>query len=94
MNKHEARILAVLVFTILIIVFLSSCGSPDTKRIEEDRFMAVETYEDSVIYVDKRTGVEYASYNGNLAVMFDSYGNPLVWPAFDAREDRVPYADR
>ena len=90
MNKHEIRILAVLVFTILIIVFLSSCGSPDTKRIEMDRFMLVEEYNDSAIYVDTCTGVEYASYNGNLTILFDSYGRPLVWPAFDAREDKLP----
>ena len=94
MNKHDVRILAVSVFIILIIMFLSSCGQPDTKRIEMDRFMLVETYDDCAIYVDTRTGVEYACYNGNLTILFDSYGRPLVWPAFDAREDRVPYADR
>ena len=94
MNKHDVRTLVVSFFVILIVVFLSSCGSPDTKRIEMDRFMLVETYDDCAIYVDTCTGVEYACYNGNLTILFDSYGRPLVWPAFDAREDRVPYADR
>lgn len=89
MNKHEVRILAVVAFVVLIIVFLSSCGSPDTPRVEADRFMLVEIYDDSAIYVDTQTGVEYASYNNKLTILFDSYGNPLVWPAFDAREDRI-----
>ena len=85
----RAIVTALLIFT--IVTLLSSCGQPDTKHIQMNRFMLVETYEDSSIYVDTCTGVEYACYNGKLTLLLDSYGRPLVWPAFDAREDRLDY---
>lgn len=91
MNDKDAGRVIVMVLLILGIVALlcNCCGKPDTKRVEMDRFMLVEEYDDSAIYVDTCTGVEYACYNGKLTVLFDSYGRPLVWPAFDAREDRL-----
>jgi hypothetical protein len=38
--------------------------------------------------VDTQTGVEYVSRGNTLAPLFNSYGAPLVFSGFDAREDR------
>lgn len=92
-DKDTIRVIVMVLLVLGIVALLCSCGKPDTKRVEMDRFMLVEEYNDAAIYVDTCTGVEYACYNGKLTVLLDSYGRPLVWPAFDAREDRLN-ADR
>lgn len=53
------------------------------------RFKVV--YDDSAyrVIVDQRTGVEYIwTPRGGICALIDSYGNPVLYPAYDAREDR------
>ena len=80
MKKLVIALLALLLFTVL----LCGCG----KKQLPDRFMKVANYNDCQIYVDTQTGVEYVSRGNTLAPLFNSYGAPLVFPGFDAREDR------
>ena len=80
MKKIAIALLALLLFVVL----LCSCG----KKQLPDRFMKVADYNDCQIYVDTQTGVEYVSRGNTLAPLFNSYGAPLVFPGFDAREDR------
>lgn len=80
MKKIAIALLALLLFVVL----LCSCG----KKQLPDRFMKVADYNDCQIYVDTQTGVEYVSRGNTLAPLFSSYGSPLVFPGFDAKEDR------
>ena len=101
MNKHEVRILAVLVFVILIIVFLSSCSGPagnmqelGDQSKEPTTFMLVEQYDGFYTVVDSDTGVMYAVSNGGynhgtLTLLVNADGTPKLFPGFDAREDRT-----
>ena len=81
------KVIALILLLFLILSLLCSCGDEQLP----DRFMKVADYNDCQIYVDTQTGVEYVSRGNTLAPLFNSYGRPLVWPAFDAREDRLDY---
>ena len=83
----KVTVLILLLF--LILSLLCSCG----KERLPDRFMKVADYNDCQIYVDLQTGVEYVSRGNTLAPLFNSYGAPLIYPGFDAREDRLSYAN-
>ena len=99
MNKHEVRILVVLVFVILIIVFLSSCSIHGMQTLGDQSkkpttFMLVEQYDDFYTVVDSDTGVMYAVSNGgcndgDLTLLVNADGTPKQFPGFDAREDRT-----
>ena len=84
------KVIALILLLFLILSLLCSCGSEAMTQ----RFMMIEDYADCQIYVDLQTGVEYVSKSGHeLAPLFNSYGAPLVYHGFDAREDRLS-ADR
>lgn len=86
MEKIKRLLIALLCF--LFAFLLTSC-----KKIEEtfsDRFLLIDRCSSCEIYVDKHTGVEYVSVYGDIEMLVDSYGNPLLYPAFDAREDKLP----
>lgn len=76
-------------------VLLCGCSKSalDVKQHHGKRFEVVAKYDDCDILVDMETGVEYAvkhsGYCDGISVMLDSYGKPLLWDGFDAREDRV-----
>ena len=83
------KVIALILLLFVIFSLLCSCG----KEQLPDRFMKVADYNDCQIYVDLQTGVEYVSRGNTLAPLFNSYGAPLVYHGFDAREDRLS-ADR
>ena len=85
MDKMTLRIVATILLLFFIVVLLRSCGGEE----KTDRFLKVADYADCEIYVDTLTGVEYVSRGNTLAPLFNSYGAPLVYPGFDAREDRI-----
>ena len=91
MKKLIAFIIALLIIATLI---LCGCGwnssAPSTEN-NDGRMMLIYNDGFASIYVDTKTGVEYFSRSGGgTCVMIDSYGNPYIYPAFDAREDRLP----
>lgn len=81
----------------LAAVLLCGCGKVDTPDNGHDnRFMFLNddgTIDGNVylhVVVDTKTGVEYVwSARGFMCPIIDSYGNPYIYPAFDAREDKV-----
>lgn len=79
------KVIALILLLFVIFSLLCSCG----KEQLPDRFMKVADYNDCQIYVDLQTGVEYVSRGNTLAPLFNSYGAPLVYHGFDAREDRL-----
>lgn len=82
--------------TVLLVALLLCLGRILVLRageIDDDlpssRFKTV--YDDAQyrIVVDQRTGVEYIqTTRGGICVLIDSYGNPALYPGYDAREDR------
>ena len=81
------KVIALILLLFLILSLLCSCG----KEQLPDRFLKVADYNDCQIYVDTQTGVEYVSRGDAFAPLFNSYGAPLVFHGFDAREDRLDY---
>lgn len=83
-----------IILALVMAVLLCGCGKSafDVQEHHGKRFEVIEEYDDCTIYVDMETGVEYAERAGytNITVLLDSYGNPLIYPGFDAREDRLP----
>ena len=87
---------------ILLLLALLLCGC--ARQMEQmgngqaaTRFSVVDEYQGFKIIVDMDTGVMYAvttpdhvgnAYGITLLVNYD--GSPRTYPAFDAREDRLP----
>ena len=86
------RVIAIILMLFLILVLLCSCASL-VKTHDANRFMLVERFDDCCVYVDLQTGVEWIMRGHAFAPAIDSYGRPLLWPGFDAREDELS-ADR
>lgn len=81
MNKTGIFLLSLLA----LVIILCGCGKND------GRFVVVyrEPHTFTVV-VDTETGVEYfRQRNGGVCPLIDSYGNPYIYPAFDAREDAL-----
>lgn len=76
---------------ILIALMLCSCATNEC-TLDVDghgkRFELIEADSQYSVYVDMDTGVEYVKFNTGAAAIIDSYGNPYIYPAFDAREDK------
>ena len=88
MTSKAVRAVSVMLLLFLIVALLTSCTPSSVKTHNTDRFMLVEKFRDSAVYVDLQTGVEWIQRGEAFAPAIDSYGRPLLWPAFDAREDR------
>lgn len=90
------RIIVFALSLILAALVLCGCGKQTNSGALEGQGKRFEViYKDVISYVvvDTETGVEYAvsrgSYNaGTFTMLYDSYGNPYIYPGFDAREDR------
>lgn len=90
------KTIAFIIALIMVAVLLCGCGKVDTPDAGHDkRFKFLnddETIGNNVylnVVVDTKTGVEYVwSARGFMCPIIDSYGNPYIYPAFDAREDR------
>lgn len=80
--------IAMLVLLLIAILLCSCTAQKPIKTHDVDRFMLVEEFKDCQIYADLQTGVEWIQRGGAFAPAVDSYGRPLLWPGFDAREDR------
>jgi len=81
------RILAFTLALLACVLLLASCKEQE----DSGRFLVVEgseltTGEFSVI-VDSRSGVEYIVRGNEVEPLIDSYGQPMIYSAFDARED-------
>lgn len=79
-----------IILALVMAVLLCGCGKSvfTVQEHHGKRFERVAEYDDCYILVDMETGVEYCRYGYWFSVMFDSYGNPLLFPGFDAREDK------
>lgn len=87
------KLIAFLLFLALAATILCGCGwnhSISANENNDGRMLLIYNDGFSSILVDTETGVEYISRaNCGTCVMVDSYGNPYIYPAFDAREDRL-----
>lgn len=85
MSKHGPVVIGVIIAVALIIfILLVPAGEAET------RFHTVYADDVYIIIVDMRTGVEYIrTPRGGITALIDSYGNPVLYPGFDAREDRT-----
>lgn len=94
-NKLRNTIAFVLAL-ILVSLMLCSCATDKgVLDVDEHGKRFKEVYSDSEYYivVDMDTGVEYAVSNvlynrGTFTMLCDRYGNPYIYPAFDAKEDK------
>ena len=88
MKKAISIILAVLTIFALI-ALLTSCGHANTDALDGHgkRFELIQMQSNFWVYVDMETGVEWVWSKGSFRPVIDSYGNPYIYPAFDARED-------
>jgi hypothetical protein len=89
-DNIAAKTAVTVLLLFLIVALLTSCAPQTVKKHNTERFMIVETFRDCAVYVDLQTGVEWILRGDAFAPAVDSYGRPLLWPAFDAREDRAP----
>lgn len=93
MTDRILRAIATILLLLFIAALLCSCARRPVKTHDTERFMLVELFNDCRVYVDLQTGVEWIRQGSAFAPAIDSYGRPLIWPGFDAREDRLN-ADR
>lgn len=71
---------------IVCVILLTGCN--ENKIEDSGRFIKVDDSLYLSVYVDTETGVEYVWAHGICFYpLIDSYGNPYLYPAFDARED-------
>lgn len=88
-DKTALRAAALVLLLFLIVTLLCSCGEDKAQRVNRERFMLVEQWWDCNVYVDLQTGAEYVERGGAFAPLIDSFGQPIIFSGFDAREDRV-----
>lgn len=90
--KGTVRVALFAVAVVLVAALLSGCAKQTTFNEGHDkRFVIIESRIDYEVLVDTETGVEYFKvYHGGFTPLIDSYGNPYVFPGFDAREDALP----
>ena len=82
--KHIKKIACVA----LAVLLITGCTKSSMAK-KEDRFFCVDHEKFFDIYVDSKTGVEYAvstaAYNyGSLALLVNQDGSPLIWEGQDA----------
>lgn len=90
-KDRQAIIIAVLFVVLLILLFLSGCGSTDESMFfyegSSSRFNTIESQFSYTVWVDTQTGVEYLMTNhGNVTVLVDKDGKPLLangWRDYD-----------
>lgn len=85
------RIIAFGLSLILAALVLGGCGKQtDSGALEGHgkRFEVIHKQDYIWVYVDTETGVEWVWGDKTFVPIIDSYGNPYIYPGFDAREDR------
>lgn len=89
--KKAIAIILTIITVFAISAFLSGCGHADTDALDGHgkRFVKIEENKVGSVYVDTETGVEWLWRGFTFVPIIDSYGNPYIYPAFDAREDRT-----
>ena len=79
------RILAFALALLACVVLLASCKEQE----DSGRFLTVDYGLSYTVIVDTRSGVEYFVRGTEVEPLIDSYGQPMIYSAFDAREDRI-----
>ena len=79
------RFLAFALALLACVLLLTSCK----KREDSGRFLVADEGLTYSIIVDTRSGVEYIVKGTEIEPLIDSYGQPMIYSAFDAREDRA-----
>lgn len=79
------RLLAFALALLACVLLLASCK----KQEDSGRFLVADEGLTYSIIVDTRSGVEYIVKGTDIEPLIDSYGNPMIYSAFDAREDRA-----
>ena len=85
------RIIVFALSLILAALVLGGCGKQaDSGALEGHgkRFEVIDKQNYVWTYVDTETGVEWIRSGRTIQPVIDSYGNPYIYPGFDAREDR------
>lgn len=88
------KLIAFLLLLIIAATLLCGCAKETAisseghgKRFERIYIHTADLFR---VYVDTETGVEYVFSDGTFRPLIDSYGNPYIYPAYDAREDKLP----
>lgn len=79
------RILAFTLALLACVLLLASCKEQE----DSGRFLTIDEGLTYSVIVDCDSGVEYLVRVYDIEPLIDSYGNPLIYSAFDAREDRA-----
>lgn len=79
------RLLAFALALLACVLLLTSCK----KQEDSGRFLTIDEGLTYSVIVDCDSGVEYLVRGQGIEPLIDSYGNPLIYSAFDAREDRA-----
>lgn len=86
------KTIAFLLLLTIAATLLCGCGHADTDTLDGHgkRFQTIYTDQrwNLNVLVDMETGVEYIRFTNRIQPLIDSYGNPLLYPGFDAREDK------
>ena len=86
-NRSQLPVIigAIIVAVLILCILMIPTGEPD----QSTRFRTIYADDVYIIIVDQRTGVEYIrDVRGGICPLIDSYGSPVLYPGFDAREDR------
>lgn len=79
------RLLAFAIALLACVLLLTSCK----KQEDSGRFLTIDEGLTYSVIVDCDSGVEYLVRGQDIEPLIDSYGNPMIYSAFDAREDRA-----
>ena len=78
------RLLAFAIALLACVLLLTSCKEQE----DSGRFLTIDEGLTYSVIVDSRSGVEYIVKGTEIEPLIDSYGNPMIYSAFDARENR------
>jgi len=85
------KLIAFLLFLALAATILCGCSrQTQANGFSGKRFEVIHKQDYIWVYVDTETGVEWVWGDKTFVPIIDSYGNPYIYPAYDAREDRLP----
>jgi len=85
------KLIAFLLLLIIAATLLCGCSrQTQANGLSGKRFEVIHKQDFIWVYVDTETGVEWVWGDKTFVPIIDSYGNPYIYPAYDAREDKLP----